>query len=127
MPGQGELIYHFRGDTLAALTMVSGEDTTAFDILSVASPSPRELAEYAGSYWSDELETRVAFEVQDTVLVARQRPADQATLRPTFRDAFVGPGLGTVVFTRDAGGKVTSFGVWAGRVRNVEFRKENPR
>ena len=127
VPGQGELTYHFRGDTLAALTMVSGEDTTAFDIMSVASPSPRELAEYAGSYWSDELETRVTFEVQDTVLVARQRPADQATLRPTFRDAFVGPGLGTVVFTRDAGGKVTGFGVWAGRVRNVEFRKENPR
>ena len=127
VPGQGELIYHFRGDTLAALQMVSGEDTTAFDIMSGASPSPRELAEYAGSYWSDELETRVAFEVQDTVLVARQRPADQATLRPTFRDAFVGSGIGTVVFTRDAGGKVTGFGVWAGRVRNVEFRKESPR
>ena len=124
VPGQGDIVYHFSGGNVNAVEMINGTDTTAFDVVSEASPTPRDLAAYAGSYWSDELETRIALEVRDTVLVAKQRPAYEAVLRPTFRDGFVGTGVGTVVFTRDTHGDVTGFGIWAGRVRNVEFRKE---
>ena len=124
MPSQGDLVYTFSDGKLTGVSLASAEDTTVFDIVSPAAPSPRELAAYAGSYWSDELETRIELVVRDTALVAKQRPADEATLRPTFRDAFIAPGVGTIVFTRDMSGNVTGFGIWAGRVRNVEFRKE---
>jgi hypothetical protein len=62
--------------------------------------------------------------VRDTMLVARQRPASEAALRPTFRDGFIAPEIGAVVFDRDSKGNVTGFGIWAGRVRNVRFTRE---
>jgi hypothetical protein len=62
--------------------------------------------------------------VRDSVLVAKQRPATEVALRPTFRDGFISPEVGTFVFDRDRRGNVTGFGIWAGRVRNVRFTKE---
>jgi hypothetical protein len=44
-------------------------------------------------------------------------------LTPTFTDGFTSPS-GAVVFSRDARGRVAGFGIWAGRIRNVQFRKE---
>ena len=124
VPGQGELAYRFTNGALQDVTLFGPSDTTRYDVMAVASPSTRELAAYAGSYWSDELDARIVVEVRDTVLVVKQRPADEAVLRPTFRDAFVGAGVGTVVFARDARGRITGFGIWAGRVRDVRFVRE---
>ena len=124
VPGQGELAYRFANGALQDVMLLGPSDTTRYDVMAVASPSIRELAAYAGSYWSDELDARIVVEVRDTVLVVKQRPADEAVLRPTFRDGFVGAGVGTVVFSRDAQGRITGFGIWAGRVRDVRFVRE---
>ena len=124
-PGMGEAIYLFSGDKLLRVTTVSSSaDTTRYEAMTVASPTAGDLAAYAGSYWSDELETRVEVQVRDSVLVAKQRPATEVTLRPTFRDGFISQEVGTFVFDRDGAGNVTGFGIWAGRVRNVRFTKE---
>jgi CubicO group peptidase (beta-lactamase class C family) len=124
VPGFGEAIYLFQGDKLQRVTFVDDADTTRFDAMTVAAPTPRDLAAYAGSYWSDELETRVDVQVRDSVLVVKQRPATEVMLRPTIRDGFVSQEVGTFVFERDRRGDVTGFGIWAGRVRNVRFKKE---
>lgn len=124
VPGQGVLQYRFANGKAREVLLIGETDTTRYEAMAAVSPSPAQLAAYAGSYWSDELESRVTIEVRDTALVVKRRPADQTTLRATFSDAFQGPGLGTVVFSRDSRGRVNGFGIWAGRVRNVRFTKE---
>jgi CubicO group peptidase (beta-lactamase class C family) len=124
-PGIGEAIFLLEGDRLRRVSTINGSDTTRYDLVDAVRPSAGDLAAYAGSYWSDELETRIEIVARDSVLVAKQRPAREAMLRPTFRDAFTGPDVGTVVFDRDRRGSITGFGIWAGRVRNVRFTKES--
>jgi CubicO group peptidase (beta-lactamase class C family) len=124
VPGLGELTYHLDGGKVKYATAINASDTSRYDLLPPATPTPKELGAYAGTYWSDELETRVELRVRDTMLVVKQRPASEAALRPTFRDGFVAPEIGSVVFDRDGNGNVTGFGIWAGRVRNVRFTRD---
>jgi hypothetical protein len=120
--GPGEMIYRREGGRpREVLTVVDG-DTTRYEPVVAASPSAAQLAAYAGSYWSDELETRYKIVVRDGGLVVQQRLGDEVKLTPTFADGFTSP-AGTVVFSRDAG-KVSGFGIWAGRIRDVRFRRE---
>ncbi|MEO7458186.1 MAG: serine hydrolase domain-containing protein [Gemmatimonadaceae bacterium] len=123
VPGQGEIVYHFANGKPVSVIMVNN-DTTRFDIMSVATPTAMQLKAYVGSYWSDELEARVTVEVRDSALVVKQRPDVEIAMRPTFLDGFVGTDVGNFVFTRNARGAVTGFGLWAGRVRNVRFTRE---
>ena len=53
-------------------------------------------------------------------LVLRRPRAPEATLEPTFADAFWTNGM-SIRFTRDAAGRVDGFAIFAGRVRNLLF------
>jgi len=101
-------------------------------------PTPQELAEYVGSYTSDELDVTYSVEFQDGKLLFR-RPLDKPrTLEPLFRDAFelsdpllerfpVRALFATVVawparFERDAAGRVTTLYISdSSRVRRLRF------
>ena len=122
--GASELIFRMLNGRVKDLLQVNGVDSTVFLPLATATPTRKELASYAGSYWSDELDTRLTFVVRDTVLVVKRRPADEIVLRPTFSEGFIAPGIGSLVFSRDKAGNITGFGIWAGRVRDVRFVKE---
>jgi CubicO group peptidase (beta-lactamase class C family) len=82
-------------------------------------PSPRRLQDYAGAYYSHEVDATYDIERGDDGLVVRRRLGTQA-LRPTGPDRF---SVGSQVFTfeRDAAGVITGFTVQAGRVRNIRF------
>jgi CubicO group peptidase (beta-lactamase class C family) len=121
--GQQELVYRRADGRLRDVVLVSDGDTTVYEPMVAAAPSAAQLASYAGSYWSDELETRVKVVVRDGGLVVQQRLESDTKLTPTYEDAFTSPS-GSIVFTRDEQGVVTGFGIWAGRIRNVRFRKE---
>jgi hypothetical protein len=121
--GQQELVYRRDGGRLRDVIFVNDGDTTVYEPMIAAAPSAAQLASYAGSYWSDELETRVKVVVRDGGLVLQQRLESDTKLTPTYEDAFTSPS-GSIVFTRDEQGAVTGFGIWAGRIRNVRFRKE---
>jgi hypothetical protein len=103
--------------------VVNGGDTTRYEPVTPASPTAVQLAAYAGSYWSDELDTRFTTVVRDGGLVLRSRLGEETKLTPTFADGFTSP-EGTLIFARDARGKVSGFGIWAGRIRNVQFKRE---
>ncbi len=124
VPGQGELTYRFSTGRLTDVQLAGATDTTTYEPVSTPVTTTRDLAPLAGSYWSDELDTRVTIAIKDTLVVIRRRPADEVPLRPMFKDGFSAPGVGTIVFTRDARGAVTGFGIWAGRIRNVRFTRE---
>jgi CubicO group peptidase (beta-lactamase class C family) len=86
------------------------------------SPGGAELAEYTGTYVSEEIDPlyRVVMDEGKLSLVRLKHEAE--TLRPTVRDAFTGE-IGTVRFERDANGHVSGFVLNAGRIQNFHFRK----
>ena len=90
------------------------------------SPAPATIpvADYAGTYASDELDVRFTVVARDGKLFLKRRPADEFELRPMYRDDFAsGGGLGTVRFARDARGAVTGLAFFAGRVLDVRFKR----
>ena len=87
------------------------------------SPTPAQLAEYAGTYASDEAEAVMTAMVEGSELKLKRRPDASFTLRPLYADAFAGP-VGTVIFRRDAKGRVTEFSVAQDRVWDLRFRRQ---
>lgn len=86
-------------------------------------PSTADLAAFAGTYVSDEIETTLVVEVRDGALVVRRRPDSTITLRPHSAGRFdAGGGIGLVTFHR-TNGVVTALGVTQDRVWDLRFRK----
>lgn len=98
-----------------------GGDPQAFEKLALVTPTPEELAAYAGRYFSEELQATYTLAVENGALTLHRRGGDPTPLRPLVRDEFsAGP---TLRFERDASGAVTGFTLDAGRVRNLRFTR----
>ena len=90
------------------------------------SPTPRELEDFAGTFYSDELDTTWRFEVMDGVgLVANQiRWGGTLSFIPTVRDEFRGSTQITQArFVRNAAGDVTELLVSGRRALRIRFVK----
>jgi hypothetical protein len=88
-----------------------------------AKPTPAQLQLLAGTYVSDEAETTLIAAVEGDGLVLRRRPATTIRLTSIYADAFGAGGFGTVVFRRDAAGRVIALTVSQDRVWNLRFVK----
>lgn len=87
-------------------------------------PKSVVLKDFTGSFYSDELETRYTLDVVRDTLTSHHQRHNDFKLAATANDTFTMGFLGTLVFTRDAKGKVNGFKASNGRVRNLVFRKE---
>lgn len=85
-------------------------------------PSPTDLAQYAGTYTSDEIETEVTVAVENGVLVIKRRPNTVLTLRPHSRDRFEAGSMGLMTFRRDSD-RIAEFSVTQDRVWDLRFRR----
>lgn len=86
-------------------------------------PSGADLAEFAGTYQSDEIETQFVAIVANGSLVLTRRPDARIALRPHSRDRFEsGAGLGQVTFHRKDG-VVVALGITQDRVWDLRFTK----
>ncbi len=99
----------------------SGGKTDAFDSVETFSPSAEQLNEFAGSYYSEELDATYRMIVENNRLFAVDRNGAKRPLTPSFRDAFATFAAAQFEFNRDGQGKVAGFVVHAGRIRNVRF------
>jgi hypothetical protein len=83
------------------------------------------LYDYIGRYFSEELETSYVIDVDQEILIARHWRNDDVALTPTDIDRFVGDRewFESVVFTRDAEGKVEGLQLTTGRIRNLRFKR----
>ncbi|MBW2714041.1 MAG: serine hydrolase [Deltaproteobacteria bacterium] len=87
-------------------------------------PEAAQLAEYAGEYANDELETSYTIAVREGVLSATLTWHDPITLTPTpTRDMFFGDTsfIRLAKFERDSENEITGFSLSGGRVRGVLF------
>jgi CubicO group peptidase (beta-lactamase class C family) len=98
-----------------------GGKTDNFDSVEAFSPSAEQLNEFAGSYYSEELDATYRMTVENDRLVAVNRSGVKRPLTPSFRDAFATFGAAQFEFNRDGQGRVAGFAVHAGRIRNVRF------
>jgi CubicO group peptidase (beta-lactamase class C family) len=72
--------------------------------------SPEQLADYLGTYHSDELEADYRVVRKGSGFVFQTGPTLEAPLTPAYQDVFTtGEGRVNFVFTRDAQGKITGF------------------
>ncbi len=103
---------------VARLFVHRGGDTTSF--MRAPTMTPGQLAEYAGTYFSDELEVAYRLFVKDgeLLLQIRSRSPTPVTI---VRNDMAAARVGRVAFERDDEGRITGFTLNAGRVRNLRF------
>jgi CubicO group peptidase (beta-lactamase class C family) len=102
------------------ITDADGERTTYEQ---TEAPKTVNVADYAGRFRSPELDVAYTVRVQGSRLLLDIPPESPMALSPLYPDGFLVEGR-TVRFLRDGAGKVTGFRVFAGRVRNVRFDRE---
>ena len=83
--------------------------------------SSSQLQEYAGNYYSDELDITYTLDVENSNLVLKLRETS-STLTPYSTESF-GWRRRDLNFERDREEKITGFVLQAGRVRNLRFQK----
>jgi CubicO group peptidase (beta-lactamase class C family) len=82
-----------------------------------------QLAEYAGDYRNDEVETTITF-VADSGRLANMRSGRRVgTFEPVAKDIFAGGGS-VLEFTRDKKGRISGYALQSGRVRNLTFVRQ---
>jgi hypothetical protein len=102
----------------------AGQGTDLFESVEAASPSKEELAEYAGTYYSEELDTVYTVSLENDRLVAFGKTTPKRPLMPTYRDGFTTLSGAKFDFNRDGQGRISGFTVQAGRIRNVRFIRQ---
>lgn len=107
------LTLHQNGDNRA--TRLDG-DVEAWE------PDASDLEDFAGRYYSAEVETFFEIRVEDEALVAEQRRLDLINLEPGDEDVFSGAQM-TFDFERDRNGEVVAFYLDNVRTRDVRFER----
>lgn len=107
------------GPTLRLSGSLRGVYTHAAPVVRL--PTGR-LAEYAGSYYSDDLDVRYLFREENRRLVLSHRKLGRIRLFSTFEEGFYGGGW-YFTFHRDAGGNVEGFTMSTSRAWKVAFRR----
>ena len=112
----------FEGDSAGKPTrLVVRTASNATTFARVAAPaSPVNLAEYAGTYYSPEVEVSNMLRVDKGTLVLWRDGRKVGVLEPAYRDVFM-RGASTLEFTRDRRGRITGYALEAGRVRHLRF------
>jgi CubicO group peptidase (beta-lactamase class C family) len=93
-----------------------------YDLVPEFKPTSDQLAAYAGSYVSDEIDPVYRIAVENGSLVLKRLKSKTQKLEPTLEDHFNGLD-GDIHFQRDPAGKVTGLVLNAGRIKNFHFRK----
>jgi hypothetical protein len=96
---------------------------TYFDKVEPAKPTTAELEAMAGTYSSDEAEVTLKVTVEQGGLVIHRRPDTKIPLKPTYRDAFQAPQLGSVRFIRNPRGRIIEMSIGEERVWDLRLRR----
>ncbi len=91
-----------------------------------AQPLANTLAEYVGTYHSDELDTQYTVEQNGDRLALTHPKHGQLLLTPTVADGFLATSpdaRADLLFTRDPAGHISGFDLCTGRVRQQHFMR----
>lgn len=103
---------------------IESREPVVYEHITLAAPSLDQLKEYAGNYYSEELDVMYKFFVKEDKLFFKcGYITDGFPLEPTLEDEFQVPGA-KVQFNRDSQGKIPGFIVNTGRAKNLGFEKK---
>ncbi|HEX3158004.1 MAG TPA: serine hydrolase [Gemmatimonadaceae bacterium] len=110
------------GAARAGIRMLTGDgDTLRYEPVAPFAPTPAQLAEYVGTYESDEADGTFVVSVERDSLLLRDRYGRaMPAMRPDYADAFGNGRLG-IRFVRDDAGRVTALSARDGRAWDVRF------
>ncbi len=100
----------------------SGKPQVYLAVEAVA-PKPTQLTEYAGQYYSGEIDATYLFTIQAGKLALQRRKGNSVLLTPTFADNFWNDQFGYLRFTRDQHRKVNGLLLTGGWIRRLRFKK----
>ena len=95
-------------------------DTRTFIRETEWTPTPAELAQFVGEWYSDEAGAKFSLSMEGDKIFLVQRPAVRLQLRPLYKDHLSVQGY-TLWATRDASGKIDKLHVGASRMRDMPF------
>jgi CubicO group peptidase (beta-lactamase class C family) len=110
-----------------ALTWIDADGPERFDRVQPAPPTAERGREYAGRYFAPEADAIVTVAVDGDELVARQGPDWTGKMQAVDADVYTIPGTGTIVFDRGRDGKVSGMRFFSGRLRGLEFERQEAR
>ena len=105
------------------ITVTLNGNQSMLDAIDTVSLTAEERAAYAGEYHSDEVDATYKLYVESGELWLKMRNKPATPLTPLAKDQFEAAG-NRFNFERDASGKVSRFGLDAGRAANVHFVKK---
>jgi CubicO group peptidase (beta-lactamase class C family) len=97
-------------------------DTATYMLVDSVALTATQLAEYAGSYRNEEIESTHSWRVEKGALVVYANNRRLGTLESVYRDGFVRGGS-LIDVSRDGRGRISGFVLQAGRVRNLRFTR----
>jgi len=124
---RGEISFESRkpGSGERLVLALEGSPPVIYEAVNSAAPTVEQLAEYAGAYYSDEIDSTYRVAVEEGKLKLLRKKFPPVPLQPAFTDAFTtGSLLGTIKFTRDRQQHVIGFIASGGRIRNLRFEKQ---
>ena len=121
--GESELRFEGKGAVPSRMIVRTPGDSVVFMRADTVALTPTQLAEYAGNYRSDEVETTQTWKVEKGQLVVYASDRRLGTLEPTYKDGFTRGGGNVIDVTRDAKGRITGYLVESGRVRHLRFTR----
>jgi CubicO group peptidase (beta-lactamase class C family) len=105
-----------------AVTLNPHSDNIRLEPVADFDPTEAEMAEYVGSYRSHEAEATYTVVIEEGELRIEDRWGEGRTLAPLYPDAFRAGG-NTIIFRRDASGRISEFTLSQSRVWDLRFRK----
>lgn len=120
-----EISFEAAGHSQSQQLIIKPEGGRAM-IFDLMPPATRELADYVGNYYSDEIDTTYRVVLDAGKLTIKRRKFPPTELQPVFRDGFTTSSiLGYWRFTRVShGSAVDGLILSAGRVRGFRFVKQ---
>ncbi|MGH7462429.1 MAG: serine hydrolase domain-containing protein, partial [Longimicrobiales bacterium] len=98
-------------------------DTAFYEPTAAFTPSAAQLAEFAGDYYSPDVETTFTVAVEDGRLVLRRRPDSRFVLNPVYTDAFESQ-MGLIRFYRGANAQIVELGISQARVYDLRATRQ---
>lgn len=121
--GTGTITFDDSGDVMHSALTMDVETFFTGERVQELKLNDAELAAYTGSYTSEELGATYGLTVEKGSLVLRIGWNPPVSFMPIAQDVFTAGDLGTLVFQRDAAGRMTGLSISEVSARNIEFTK----
>jgi CubicO group peptidase (beta-lactamase class C family) len=113
----------FSGTSNKIMTMFQTDRVTRFKRIGLQRYQPSSLSSYAGTYYSPELDVQYGIIEADGALAVKRTPFDDPRLVHVYAKNALRTSIGEFRLAIDKDGNIKGFTLYAGRVKNIKFRK----